>query len=46
MIYLEGWKSFKPEQLKRIVSMMHRMAVKAKAEGLFYKVSLFIRFDS
>lgn len=41
MTFLEGWKTFtSPEQLKRIVSLIHRMAIKAKSEGLFYKVSL------
>lgn len=39
MVYLEGWKTFtSPEQLKRIVSLMHRMAVKAHSDGLFFKV--------
>jgi replication fork protection complex subunit Tof1/Swi1 len=39
MIYLEGYKTFTdPEQMKRIVSLMHRQAIKAKNEGLFYKV--------
>ncbi|SCV67720.1 BQ2448_5331 [Microbotryum intermedium] len=38
MTYLESYKSFKsPEQLKRIVSLMHRQAVKSKSEGLFFK---------
>ncbi|GAA5935882.1 Tof1p [Sporobolomyces koalae] len=38
MIYLESYKSFKsPEQMKRIVALMHRQAIKAKSEGLFYK---------
>lgn len=39
MIYLESYKTFRsPEQMKRIVALMHRQAVKAKSEGLFYKV--------
>ncbi|CEQ41477.1 SPOSA6832_03222, partial [Sporobolomyces salmonicolor] len=38
MTYLESYKTFKsPEQMKRIVALMHRQAVKAKSEGLFYK---------
>lgn len=39
MIYLESYKTFRtPEQMKRIVALMHRQAIKAKSEGLFYKV--------
>ncbi|GAA6062112.1 hypothetical protein JCM10212_000866 [Sporobolomyces blumeae] len=38
MTYLESYKTFKsPDQLKRIVALMHRQAIKAKSEGLFYK---------
>ncbi|GAA5968611.1 hypothetical protein JCM21900_002207 [Sporobolomyces salmonicolor] len=38
MTYLESYKTFKSlEQMKRIVALMHRQAVKAKSEGLFYK---------
>ncbi|GAA5948542.1 hypothetical protein JCM3765_004917 [Sporobolomyces pararoseus] len=38
MIYLESYKNFKsPDQMKRIVALMHRQAIKAKSEGLFYK---------
>ncbi|BGP23540.1 replication fork protection complex subunit Tof1/Swi1 [Rhodotorula toruloides] len=38
MIYLESYKTFRtPEQMKRIVALMHRQAIKAKSEGLFYK---------
>ncbi|KAI5476063.1 hypothetical protein MNV49_000435 [Pseudohyphozyma bogoriensis] len=38
MIYLEGYKTFTdPEQLKRIVSLLHRQAIKAKSEGVFFK---------
>ncbi|GAA6000092.1 Tof1p [Rhodotorula paludigena] len=41
MIYLESYKTFRsPEQMKRIVALMHRQAVKAKSEGLFYKPSV------
>ncbi|GAA6027789.1 hypothetical protein JCM8097_001720 [Rhodosporidiobolus ruineniae] len=38
MVYLESYKTFRsPEQMKRIVALMHRQAVKAKSEGLFFK---------
>jgi replication fork protection complex subunit Tof1/Swi1 len=29
-----------PEALRRVVSLIHRVAVRAKAEGLFFKVRL------
>ncbi|KAK4698763.1 hypothetical protein P7C70_g7506, partial [Phenoliferia sp. Uapishka_3] len=46
MTYLEGYKDFKdPEQMKRIVSLMHRQAIKAKAEGLFFKPSVLELFQ-
>lgn len=39
MVYLEGYKTFTDsEQMKRIVSLMHRQAIKAKTEALFFKV--------
>lgn len=39
MVHLESYKTYRsPEQMKRIVALMHRQAVKAKSEGLFYKV--------
>lgn len=39
LVYLEAYKTFRsPEQLKRIVSLMHRQAIKAKSEALFFKV--------
>ncbi|GAA6001966.1 hypothetical protein JCM10207_003015 [Rhodosporidiobolus poonsookiae] len=38
MVYLESYKTFRsPEQMKRIVALMHRQAIKAKSEGLFFK---------
>ncbi|BGP38765.1 Topoisomerase 1-associated factor 1 [Rhodotorula kratochvilovae] len=38
MVHLQSYKTFRsPEQMKRIVALMHRQAVKAKSEGLFYK---------
>lgn len=41
MTYLASYKTFtSEEQMKRIVSLMHRQAVRAKADGLFYKVSV------
>lgn len=39
MTYLAGYRTFtNEEQPKRLVALMHRQAVKAKAEGLFFKV--------
>jgi replication fork protection complex subunit Tof1/Swi1 len=47
VIYLESYKSFQdPDQLKRIVSLMHRQAVKTKTESLFFKVSCSASFRS
>jgi hypothetical protein len=47
MTYLEAYKTFKsPEQMKRIVALMHRQAVKAKSEGLFFKVRFPLGFSS
>ncbi|GAA5969681.1 hypothetical protein JCM11641_008004 [Rhodosporidiobolus odoratus] len=41
MVYLESYKTFRSgEQMKRIVALMHRQAVKAKSEGLFFKPSV------
>ncbi|GAA5852706.1 hypothetical protein JCM8547_002595 [Rhodosporidiobolus lusitaniae] len=38
MVYLESYKTFRSlEQMKRIVALMHRQAIKAKSEGLFFK---------
>ncbi|TKA58341.1 hypothetical protein B0A53_00079 [Rhodotorula sp. CCFEE 5036] len=38
LIYLEAYKTFRsPEQLKRIVSLLHRQAIKAKSDALFFK---------
>ncbi|EAU83799.2 topoisomerase 1-associated factor 1 [Coprinopsis cinerea okayama7 len=38
LTYLARYKEFSsPEKMKRVVSLMHRQAVKAKAEGLFFK---------
>ncbi|KIK62957.1 hypothetical protein GYMLUDRAFT_41245 [Collybiopsis luxurians FD-317 M1] len=40
LVYLSRYKEFSSsDQLKRVVSLLHRQAVKAKAEGLFFKVS-------
>src|SRR5258708_3400269 len=39
LAYLGRWREFdSPDKMKRIVSLLHRQAVKAKAEGLFFKV--------
>ena len=41
LIYLGRYQDFESsEQMKRVVSLLHRQAVKAKAEGLFFKVCL------
>ncbi|KAI0703047.1 timeless protein-domain-containing protein [Cytidiella melzeri] len=40
MLYLARYREFKsPENMKRVVSLLHRQAIRAKAEGLFFKVS-------
>ncbi|KAG8689963.1 Topoisomerase 1-associated factor 1, partial [Ceratobasidium sp. 395] len=47
LVYLERWREFtSPEQMRRIVSLLHRQAVKAKAEGFFFKVSTLALFQS
>lgn len=39
--YLARFQEFdEPEQMKRIVGLMHRQVVKTQAEGLYYKVCL------
>ncbi|CAE6409911.1 unnamed protein product [Rhizoctonia solani] len=39
LVYLARWREFtSSEQMKRVVSLLHRQAVKAKAEGFFFKV--------
>ncbi|WVR08981.1 hypothetical protein IAU60_006041 [Kwoniella sp. DSM 27419] len=38
--YLARFQEFdEPEQLKRVVGLMHRQVIKAQAEGLYFKVS-------
>lgn len=45
MTYLTRYHEFvSPDQMKRVVNLLHRQAVKAKAEGLFFKVSVILRF--
>ncbi|KAG6865098.1 hypothetical protein C0991_005153 [Blastosporella zonata] len=40
LTYLERYKEFSSsENMRRVVSLMHRQAVRTKAEGLFFKVS-------
>ncbi|KAI0942849.1 hypothetical protein AcV7_002147 [Taiwanofungus camphoratus] len=40
LIYLSRYKEFDTvEKMKRVVNLMHRQAVRAKAEGLFFNVS-------
>ncbi|EGO01257.1 hypothetical protein SERLA73DRAFT_51065 [Serpula lacrymans var. lacrymans S7.3] len=47
LTYLARYKEYESsEQMKRVVSLIHRQAVKAKAEGLFFNASTFILFKS
>ncbi|KAI5121938.1 hypothetical protein M0805_000267 [Coniferiporia weirii] len=47
LTYLARFDEFtSPEQMKRVVNLIHRQAVKAKAEGLFFKVSTLNLFKS
>ncbi|KAF8177653.1 timeless protein-domain-containing protein [Pholiota molesta] len=40
LVYLARYREFSSsENMRRVVSLLHRQAVKAKAEGLFFKVS-------
>ncbi|KAH9474545.1 Topoisomerase 1-associated factor 1 [Psilocybe cubensis] len=40
LTYLERYREFSSsENMRRVVSLLHRQAIKAKAEGLFFKVS-------
>jgi replication fork protection complex subunit Tof1/Swi1 len=39
LTYLKRYKEFdSPDDMRRVVSLLHRQAVKAKAEGLFFNV--------
>ncbi|KAG8834853.1 Topoisomerase 1-associated factor 1 [Serendipita sp. 399] len=45
MAYLSKFQEFdSPEKMKWVVTLMHRQAVRAKAEGLFFKVSILSQF--
>ncbi|KAI9060063.1 timeless-domain-containing protein [Trametes sanguinea] len=45
LVYLGRYKEFTSlEQMKRVVSLMHRQAVKQKAEGLYFMVSTLYLF--
>jgi replication fork protection complex subunit Tof1/Swi1 len=45
MTYLSQYRTFDTdEQMKRIVALMHRICIKAKSDGLFFKVSVFSLF--
>ncbi|KAF8513196.1 timeless protein-domain-containing protein [Gautieria morchelliformis] len=46
LVYLARFKELSAENVKRVVSLLHRQAVKAKAEGLFFKVSTLDLFRS
>ncbi|CED82764.1 timeless-domain-containing protein [Phaffia rhodozyma] len=46
LTYLQGYSEFKsPEKMKRVVSLLHRLAVKVQAEGIFFKVSVLDLFQ-
>ena len=38
LVYLARFRELSADNMKRVVSLLHRQAVKAKAEGLFFKV--------
>lgn len=39
LTYLARFQEFEdPEQLKRVVGLMHRQVVRSKAEGLYFRV--------
>lgn len=39
LMYLSRYQEFGgPEKMKRVVNLLHRQAVRAKAEGLFFQV--------
>jgi replication fork protection complex subunit Tof1/Swi1 len=41
LTYLARFQEFEdPEQMKRVVGLMHRQVVRSKAEGLYFRVSL------
>ncbi|GJE93432.1 timeless-domain-containing protein [Phanerochaete sordida] len=47
LVYLARYKEFpSAESMKRVVNLLHRQAVKAKAEGLFFKVSTLALFKA
>ncbi|EIN14680.1 timeless-domain-containing protein [Punctularia strigosozonata HHB-11173 SS5] len=47
LTYLARYKEFQSaESMKRVVSLLHRQAVRTKAEGLFFKVSTLDLFKS
>ncbi|KDN42043.1 hypothetical protein RSAG8_07088, partial [Rhizoctonia solani AG-8 WAC10335] len=47
LVYLARWREFtSSEQMRRVVSLLHRQAIKAKAEGFFFKVSTLMLFQS
>ncbi|PPQ67837.1 hypothetical protein CVT24_003143 [Panaeolus cyanescens] len=47
LIYLSRYREFSSQdRIKRVTSLLHRQAVKAKAEGLFFKASTLDLFKS
>ena len=46
LTYLGRYREFRsPDEMKRVVSLLHRQAVRAKAEGLFFQVKSLLCFD-
>lgn len=40
LTYLARFQEYEdPEQMKRVVGLMHRQVVRSKAEGLYFRVS-------
>jgi replication fork protection complex subunit Tof1/Swi1 len=43
LMQLARFRDLETDALRRVVSLLHRIAVRAKAEGLFFNVSFYIR---
>lgn len=47
LTYLARFQEFEdPDQMKRVVGLMHRQVVRSKAEGLYFRVSLLVSESS
>ncbi|KAL0580059.1 Topoisomerase 1-associated factor 1 [Marasmius crinis-equi] len=46
LAYLSRYREFSSDNMKRVVSLLHRQAVRAKAEGLFFQVSTLTLFKT